>query len=115
MKEASANLNIVETNLEHTISSETSIPLVNKDSSVALYLHTSGTTSKPKAVPLRYSNLLRGAKNVAETYDLTAKDCTYLLQVLFHIHSIVAALLAPLTTGGSIVILVGGKLNASTV
>jgi acyl-CoA synthetase (AMP-forming)/AMP-acid ligase II len=113
LKKASADLNIVEIDVKHTVSSEASPPPVNLDNGVALYLHTSGTTGKPKAVPLRHSNLIRGAKNVAETYNLNSKDRTYLLQVLFHIHGIVAALLAPLTTRGSIVIPAEGKLNAS--
>jgi acyl-CoA synthetase (AMP-forming)/AMP-acid ligase II/acyl carrier protein len=113
LKEASTDLNIVEIHVNHTISSDTPAPPVNVDNGIALYLHTSGTTGKPKAVPLRHSNLIRGAKNVAETYDLSSKDRTYLLQVLFHIHGIIAALLAPLITGGSIVIPMGGKLNAS--
>jgi acyl-CoA synthetase (AMP-forming)/AMP-acid ligase II len=113
LKEASTDLNIIEIDVNHAISSDTPAPPVNLDNGVALYLHTSGTTGKPKAVPLRHSNLIRGAKNVAETYDLSSKDRTYLLQVLFHIHGIIAALLAPLITGGSIVIPKGGKLNAA--
>ncbi|KAH8743038.1 peroxisomal-coenzyme a synthetase [Diaporthe sp. PMI_573] len=70
----------------------------------ALYLHTSGTTGKPKAVPLKQSHLVCGANNVAEAYSLGHTDRTYLVMVLFHIHGIVAGMLAPLTTGGSIVI-----------
>jgi acyl-CoA synthetase (AMP-forming)/AMP-acid ligase II len=113
LREASKYLNIVEIDVEASATSDLGPPQANQENGVALYLHTSGTTGKPKAVPLRHSNLIRGAKNVAETYDLTSQDRTYLLQVLFHIHGIVAAFLAPLTTGGSIVIPVEGKLNAS--
>ncbi|KAH9909149.1 hypothetical protein F4778DRAFT_776311 [Xylariomycetidae sp. FL2044] len=113
LREASPDLRIVEIDLTKTQSFDTSPSPVNQDNGIALYLHTSGTTGKPKAVPLRHSNLIAGARNIAETYALSPRDRTYLLQVLFHIHGIIAALLAPLTTGGSIVIPPGGKLDAS--
>lgn len=72
--------------------------------SIALILHTSGTTGKPKAVPLTHANLCYGALNVAQSYDLGHSDRGYLIQVLFHIHGIVAGLLAPLASGGSVVV-----------
>lgn len=113
LNEVAEDINIIEIDVKHLTSSDAPTPPPDQQNGVALYLHTSGTTGKPKAVPLRHSNLIRGAKNVAGTYDSTPKDRTYLLQVLFHIHGIVAALLAPLTNGGSIVIPAEGKLNAS--
>ncbi|PPJ57874.1 hypothetical protein CBER1_00016 [Cercospora berteroae] len=115
LQEISTNQKIIEISLERlkegNTQGKTSPP--NLDNNTALYLHTSGTTGKPKAVPLKHSNLLRGARNVAETYQLDSTYRTYLLQVLFHIHGIVAALLAPLITGGSIVIPPGGAIDAS--
>ncbi|KAJ7739817.1 hypothetical protein B0H16DRAFT_1378701 [Mycena metata] len=69
---------------------------------IALILHTSGTTGRPKAVPLTHANLLVTARNIVQTYALSTLDNTYLVQVLFHIHGIVAALLAPLVSGGRI-------------
>jgi acyl-CoA synthetase (AMP-forming)/AMP-acid ligase II len=113
LRKASSDLKIIEVDLSGANGTHEVAPPVNQDNSIALYLHTSGTTGKPKAVPLRHSNLLSGASNVAQTYALEPKDRTYLLQVLFHIHGIVAALLAPLSTGGSIVIPPKGKLDAS--
>lgn len=71
---------------------------------LALILHTSGTTGKPKAVPLSHANLSCSAVNVATSYGLGAEDRGYLIQVLFHIHGIVASLLAPLVSGGSVVV-----------
>lgn len=112
LTEASTALTIVEIHCEAS-KQEVTVPLANDSNSIALYLHTSGTTGKPKAVPLRHANLVRGAKNIAETYDLDDSYRTYVLMVLFHIHGIVAALLGPLTTGGSIVIPPGGILDAS--
>lgn len=72
--------------------------------SIALILHTSGTTGKPKAVPLNHANLCYGALNVAQSYGFSPSDRGYLIQVLFHIHGIVAGLLAPLASGGSVVV-----------
>lgn len=46
---------------------------------VALVLHTSGTTGRPKTVPLTHRNLTRTMKNIMETYRLTATDRTMLV------------------------------------
>jgi acyl-CoA synthetase (AMP-forming)/AMP-acid ligase II len=113
LMKASSGLTIIGVDVSGADQSHKSAPPLDHGNRFALYLHTSGTTGKPKAVPLRHSNLLSGACNVAQTCALGPKDRTYLLQVLFHIHGIVAALLAPLTTGGSIVIPPNGKLDAS--
>lgn len=74
------------------------------DDLVALGLHTSGTTGTPKAVPLLQSNLLASAKNVQDAYHLTREDRSILIMPLFHIHGIVAGLLAPLLCGSCIII-----------
>ncbi len=70
---------------------------------IALILQTSGTTSRPKVVPLTHRNLCVSAANVARVLDLTAADRSLEIMPLFHIHGIVAGLLAPLISGGSIV------------
>jgi acyl-CoA synthetase (AMP-forming)/AMP-acid ligase II len=69
----------------------------------ALVLHTSGTTSRPKIVPLRQRNLVRSARNIAASLHLTAGDRSLTVMPLFHIHGIMAGLLAPLAAGGSVV------------
>ncbi|KAI1200376.1 AMP-binding enzyme [Nemania serpens] len=71
---------------------------------VALVLHTSGTTSRPKVVPLTHHNLTRTMKNIQNTYQLTAEDRTMLVMPLFHVHGLVCALLAPLHCGGSMIV-----------
>jgi acyl-CoA synthetase (AMP-forming)/AMP-acid ligase II/thioesterase domain-containing protein/acyl carrier protein len=70
---------------------------------IALFLHTSGTTSKPKLVPLLHRNLCASAKHVGSSLSLTASDRCLNIMPLFHIHGLVAAVLSSLAAGGSIV------------
>ena len=69
---------------------------------IALVLHTSGTTSRPKIVPLAQKNVCASARNVAESLALTASDRGLVIMPLFHIHGLIAALLAPLYAGGEV-------------
>jgi acyl-CoA synthetase (AMP-forming)/AMP-acid ligase II/acyl carrier protein len=69
---------------------------------LALVLHTSGTTSRPKLVPLNQANLCAGAANVRESMQITAADRCLSVMPLFHIHGLVAALLASLSAGASV-------------
>jgi acyl-CoA synthetase (AMP-forming)/AMP-acid ligase II/acyl carrier protein len=69
---------------------------------VALVLHTSGTTSRPKKVPLSHANLCASARNIAATLELQPHDISLNTMPLFHIHGL-ACLLATLATGGSCV------------
>ena len=71
---------------------------------VALVLHTSGTTGRPKAVPLSHRNLTRTMKNIVATYELTPNDRTMLVMPLFHVHGLLAGFLAPLLAGGSAIV-----------
>ncbi|KAE8146689.1 hypothetical protein BDV25DRAFT_46512 [Aspergillus avenaceus] len=71
---------------------------------IALVLHTSGTTGRPKAVPLTHRNLTTTMKNIRDTYQLTPADRTYLVMPLFHVHGLLAAFLAPLYSGGSVIV-----------
>jgi acyl-CoA synthetase (AMP-forming)/AMP-acid ligase II len=70
----------------------------------ALLLHTSGTTSKPKTVPIQQRNLVASAGAVARTYQLTGDDVTMCVMPLFHVHGLVATVLATLSTGGTVVL-----------
>jgi acyl-CoA synthetase (AMP-forming)/AMP-acid ligase II len=74
------------------------------DREAALILHTSGTTSRPKRVPLSHANLLTSARNVARTYQLTSEDVSMCVMPLFHVHGLVASTLATLFTGGTVVV-----------
>lgn len=71
---------------------------------IALVLHTSGTTGRPKAVPLTHRNLTRTMGNIKATYELTPKDRTMLVMPLFHVHGLLAGFLAPLASKGSVIV-----------
>jgi acyl-CoA synthetase (AMP-forming)/AMP-acid ligase II len=70
---------------------------------VALLLHTSGTTSRPKQVPLRHCNLVASARAIAAHYAFTAEDVSFSVMPLFHVHGLVASVLAPLAAGGGVI------------
>ena len=68
----------------------------------ALVLHTSGTTSRPKIVPLSQRNICASARNVRATLALTAADHCLNIMPLFHIHGLIAATLASLGAGAAV-------------
>jgi len=67
----------------------------------ALVLHTSGTTSRPKIVPLLQRNIAATAGNITRTLDLSEQDRCLNVMPLFHIHGLMACVLSPLSAGGS--------------
>ncbi|MEM8657892.1 MAG: AMP-binding protein, partial [Pseudomonadota bacterium] len=69
---------------------------------VALILHTSGTTSRPKIVPLLQSNVAASAGNIMTSLELTPADRCMNVMPLFHIHGLIAAVSASLAAGASI-------------
>jgi acyl-CoA synthetase (AMP-forming)/AMP-acid ligase II len=71
---------------------------------VALVLHTSGTTSRPKLVPLRHRNLAASIDNIAATYRLDADDVAICVMPLFHIHGLMASTMATIRSGGTVVV-----------
>ncbi|MEM8588656.1 MAG: acyl--CoA ligase [Pseudomonadota bacterium] len=70
---------------------------------VALILHTSGTTSRPKIVPLTQANIAASARHIGETVHLSPDDVCLNIMPLFHIHGLIAAVLSSLAAGGSVV------------
>jgi acyl-CoA synthetase (AMP-forming)/AMP-acid ligase II len=70
----------------------------------ALILHTSGTTSRPKRVPLSHANLVASARNIAASYALTPDDVSLCVMPLFHVHGLVGSTLATLVSGGKVVV-----------
>jgi acyl-CoA synthetase (AMP-forming)/AMP-acid ligase II len=69
---------------------------------IALVLHTSGTTSRPKIVPLRQINITASAYHIGRTLSLTADDACLNIMPLFHIHGLIAAVLSSVAAGGSV-------------
>ncbi len=67
----------------------------------ALLLHTSGTTSRPKLVPLAHANLAASAAHIGATLQLTPDDRCLNIMPLFHIHGLIAAVLSSLAAGAS--------------
>lgn len=76
---------------------------IAQSSDVALVLHTSGTTSRPKIVPLTHSNLCSSARNVSSTLNLVENDRCLNVMPLFHMHGLMGSLLSSLSAGASIV------------
>ena len=78
-------------------------PSYGEEGDEALVLHTSGTTARPKMVPLTQANLTASARSIAASLGLDASDRCLNVMPLFHIHGLVGALLTTMVTGGSIV------------
>ena len=77
---------------------------------MALLLHTSGTTSRPKQVPLRHRNLMASARTIAALYELGADDVSFCVMPLFHVHGLVASTFAALAAGGAVIVAARGSL-----
>jgi acyl-CoA synthetase (AMP-forming)/AMP-acid ligase II len=73
-----------------------------ESSAVALALHTSGTTSRPKLVPLSQANLLASAGHIGRTLELTVADRCLNIMPLFHIHGLIGVLLSSMRAGASV-------------
>jgi acyl-CoA synthetase (AMP-forming)/AMP-acid ligase II len=79
-------------------------PELPKPDDVALFLHTSGTTSRPKGVPLTHANLMASIRNIAGHYQLSPADTGLLVMPLFHVHGLIGATLSTFFAGGTLVV-----------
>lgn len=70
---------------------------------IALVLHTSGTTARPKLVPLSQANLCASASHIKTSLQLTPSDRYLNVMPLFHIHGLIGGLVSSLSAGGSVV------------
>ena len=70
---------------------------------IALVLHTSGTTSRPKLVPLSNANLAASAIHIRDTLQLRPDDVGLNIMPLFHIHGLIASLLSSMSAGAHVV------------
>jgi oxalate---CoA ligase len=71
---------------------------------VALFAYTSGTTGRPKCVPLTHANVLWSSRNIAAHHALTAADRSLVVLPLFHGHGLIGATLSTLASGGSVIV-----------
>ena len=71
---------------------------------VGVVLHTSGTTSRPKQVPLLQRNLMASTRTIAAHYGLGPSDVSFCVMPLFHVHGLVASTFAALAGGGSVIV-----------
>src|SRR5712692_5307430 len=77
---------------------------LSTSSDIGLVLHTSGTTSRPKKVPLLNENLIASVANIIATYELRPDDVSLCIMPLFHVHGLVASALATFGSGGTVVV-----------
>ena len=77
-------------------------PGVAHPDDIALVLHTSGTTSRPKIVPLTQRNVSASATSIRSTLAFSGADRGLNIMPLFHIHGLIAGIMAPLSAGASV-------------
>lgn len=82
-------------------SSATLPPIAPSDDGLLMY--TSGTTGRPKGVRLSHRALIAGGHNTAIAHQLTARDRALCVLPLYHINGMCVTLMAPLLTGGAVV------------
>jgi acyl-CoA synthetase (AMP-forming)/AMP-acid ligase II len=73
-----------------------------KAEDIAMVLHTSGTTSRPKIVPLSQANIAASAGHISQWLALTPADRCFNIMPLFHIHGLIAGVLSSMAAGASV-------------
>src|SRR3989454_3419949 len=71
---------------------------------IALLTHTSGTTGRPKAVPLTHANVMAAVHNISAHYQMSRADTGLVVMPLFHGHGLIGATLAALFAGAKLVL-----------
>jgi malonyl-CoA/methylmalonyl-CoA synthetase len=83
------------------------------DRDPAAMLYTSGTTGRPKGVPLSHGNLASNAQALVEAWAFGADDVLIHALPLFHVHGLFVALHCALLAGASVRLL--PRFEAATV
>ena len=78
-------------------------PGMAEEADEALVLHTSGTTARPKIVPLSQGNIIASAGHIGAALELSAEDTCLNIMPLFHIHGLIAAVLSSIAAGGAVI------------
>jgi acyl-CoA synthetase (AMP-forming)/AMP-acid ligase II len=92
-----------EFELVSTTTGSAELPGIAEAEDTALILHTSGTTSRPKIVPLSHINVCASARNIAASLNLKSDDKCLNVMPLFHIHGLIAAVLSSLQAGAAVI------------
>lgn len=80
-------------------------PLPTAASAAALMLFTSGTTGRPKGVPLSVANLIATARSVVDAWGWTREDELLLALPLYHMHGLGVGVHGSLEAGGRMCVL----------
>lgn len=97
-----AGVTVVELRPQAVRAGRMSLPMIPGSEDVALLLTTSGTTARPKIVPLTHANLYASATNIARWLELGPRDRCLNVLPLFHVHGLVTSVLATLVSGGEV-------------
>ena len=97
--------------LEGDVCSDAAQGGIARPDDIALVMHTSGTTSRPKLVPLTQTNICVSANNHRVTLGLKAGDCCLNVMPLFHIHGLISAVLSSALAGASVVCTPGPDMS----
>jgi acyl-CoA synthetase (AMP-forming)/AMP-acid ligase II/thioesterase domain-containing protein/acyl carrier protein len=85
-------------------------PAFSRPADIALIIATSGTTDRPKLVPLSHINIMTAARDTGRPFGLTAEDRHLCIAPLFHTAGLVSGVLTALVSGGSVAL--GGPFDA---
>jgi len=80
----------------------------------AMIMFTGGTTGVPKMVPWTRGNIAGSVRGIVAGYGLGPEDATVAVMPLYHGHGLLAALLATLASGGSVLLPARGRFSAHT-
>ena len=89
--------------LELSQASRTTLDAPNPDD-IAFLAYTSGTTDRPKCVPLTHANVVWSSRNIAAHYALTSADRSLVVMPLFHGHGLIGSTLSTLASGGCVIV-----------
>lgn len=80
----------------------------------AMIMFTGGTTGLPKMVPWTNDNIVTSVRAIIAGYQLGPDDSTVAVMPLYHGHGLIAALLATLASGGTVLLPARGRFSAHT-
>ena len=95
---------VMVVNLDTDVRPDDEVSIDDADAdSIALMLYTSGTTGKPKGVPLSHRNLLTTARSVRTAWEWSREDSLLLALPLHHMHGLGIGIHGTLCAGATAV------------